>query len=270
MASALIKAKAPRWLLGWRDICRSTDERTVIASVLPLMGVGDKFLLMFPRQTPQLQACLLSNLDCFVFDYASRQKVGGTSLKYFTMKQLAVLPPKTYAQHCDWSPSDTLTAWLVPRVLELTYTANDLQGFAEDCGYTGEPFLWDEARRFLLRTELDAAYFHLYGIARDDVAYILDTFPIVKRKDEKEHGEYRTKRVILEIYDAMQQAIATGQPYQTLLDPPPANGWTPPEIKDEGSGRKDEEQAATAPQSEAFQLQMQDARPQPTLFDIVE
>ena len=51
----------------------------------------------------------------------------------------------------------------------------------------------------------------------------MDTFPIVKREDEAAHGEYRTKRVILEIYDAMQQAIETGQPYQTLLDPPPAD-----------------------------------------------
>jgi len=51
----------------------------------------------------------------------------------------------------------------------------------------------------------------------------METFPIVKRKDEAAHGEYRTKRVILEIYDAMQQAIETGQPYQTLLDPPPAD-----------------------------------------------
>ena len=74
-----------------------------------------------------------------------------------------------------------------------------------------------------MERKLDAAYFHLYGIARDDVDYIMDTFPIVKRKDEAAHGEYRTKRVILEIYDAMQQAIKTGQPYQTLLDPPPAD-----------------------------------------------
>lgn len=76
---------------------------------------------------------------------------------------------------------------------------------------------------FLFRCELDAAYFHLYGIEREDVDYIMETFPIVKRKDEKEHGEYRTKRVILEIYDEMKQAIDTGHPYQTRLDPPPAD-----------------------------------------------
>ena len=56
-----------------------------------------------------------------------------------------------------------------------------------------------------------------------ELAYIMETFPIVRCKDEAAHGEYRTKRVILEIYDAMQQAIETGQPYQTLLDPPPAD-----------------------------------------------
>jgi hypothetical protein len=55
---------------------------------------------------------------------------------------------------------------------------------AHDCGYDGPPCRWDEARCFLLRCELDAAYFHLYGIAHDDVDYIMDTFPIVRRKDE--------------------------------------------------------------------------------------
>ncbi len=78
-------------------------------------------------------------------------------------------------------------------------------------------------RRFLIRRELDAAFFHLYGIERDDVDYIMETFPIVKRKDEQQHGQYRTKNQILAIYDRMQRAIVTGEPYQTLLDPPPAD-----------------------------------------------
>ncbi len=51
----------------------------------------------------------------------------------------------------------------------------------------------------------------------------METFPIVKRKDEAKYGEYRTKRVILEIYDEMTEAIRTGKPYQTRLDPPPAD-----------------------------------------------
>ena len=51
---------------------------------------------------------------------------------------------------------------------------------------------------------------------RDAVAYIMDTFPIVRRKDEGKHnGDYRTKRVILEIYDEIAEAI----PRQALSNP---------------------------------------------------
>jgi hypothetical protein len=101
----------------------------------------------------------------------------------------------------------------------------DLEPFAKDVCYDGPPFRWDPERRFQLRAELDAAFFHLYGISHDDADYILATFPIVKKNDEKAHGEYRTKRVILEIYDAMAEAVRTGKPYQTRLDPPPADPW---------------------------------------------
>ena len=118
---------------------------------------------------------------------------------------------------------ETAREWLLPRVLELSYTTSDLQPFAQDCRYGGAPFRWDLKRRFLLRCELDAAFFHLYGIAREDVDYIMDTFPIVKRKDEAEHGGYWTKHVILEIYDEMAEAMAGGSSYQTRLDPPPAD-----------------------------------------------
>jgi hypothetical protein len=74
-----------------------------------------------------------------------------------------------------------------------------------------------------MRNELDAAYFHLYGISAEDVDYIMDTFPIVKRKDETKYGSYRTKEKILEIYEKMSAAIANGKPYETVLDPPPAD-----------------------------------------------
>lgn len=211
------------WLLGWRDICRSTDQRTVIASLIPLAGTGDTFLLAMPAISPGLVAGLYANWCSFIFDYAARQKVGGTHLKYHTFKQLPVLPPSTYEVATPWSASTLLKDWILSRVLELTYTAWDLQSFARDVGSEGPPFRWDADRRFLLRAELDAAFFHLYGISRDDTDYVMDTFPIVKKNDEKAHGEYRTKRAILEIFDAMSDAVRTGKAYQTRLDPPPAD-----------------------------------------------
>jgi hypothetical protein len=46
------------------------------------------------------------------------------------------------------------------------------------------PFGWHPERRFLLRCELDVAFFHHYSIDHDAANYVMETFPIVKRKDE--------------------------------------------------------------------------------------
>ena len=95
-----------------------------------------------------------------------------------------------------------------------------MKAFAEDCGDDGPPFIWDPERRFQLRCEIDAAFFHLYGLSRDDTAYILDTFPVIERSERREHGEYRTKRVVLETYDALAAVAARGLPYDSPLGPP--------------------------------------------------
>jgi len=162
-------------------------------------------------------------LNSFIFDYVGRQKLGGINYTFYIIKQLPALSPTYLIKNCPWTHSKTLRDWITPRALELTYTAHDLSLFAEGCGYDGPPFRWDEVRRFFLRCELDAAFFHLYGLTREEADYIMDTFPIVKRKDEAQYGEYRTKRVILEIYDDLQRAMAQGEPYRTRLDPPPGD-----------------------------------------------
>ena len=136
------------------------------------------------------------------------------------MRQLPALGPEAYATPAPWAPSMRIRDWLLPRVLELAYTAWNLKAFAEDCGDEGAPFIWDPARRFQLRCEIDAAFFQLYGISRDDAAWILDTFPVLARSEEREHGEYRTKRVVLETYDALAAATARGTPYHSPLGPP--------------------------------------------------
>lgn len=183
------------WLLGFRDITSGTNERTTVSSLIPTAGVGHKLPLMFidKEMKKVFRTCIISCMNSFAFDYISRQKIGGVNMTFFIVKQLPTLPPQVY--------TPDLLAFIVPRVAELTYTAWDMQAFARDIGYDGAPFMWDEYRRFVMRCELDALYFHLYGISREDVDYILDTFPIVKRKDEAQHGEYLTKRAILTLYD---------------------------------------------------------------------
>ena len=208
-----------KWFVGWRDIARSTDERTAIAAVLPRVGFGHHIpLFVDPNAEATELAAFCANFNSFVLDYAARQKVGGTHMTFFIMRQLPVFHPPRYLQPAEWQSDTILRDWIADRVLELSYTAWDLQPFAQDLGYDGPPFRWDPERRFEIRCELDAAYFHLYEIERDDVYYIMSTFPIVQRKDEAAHGTYRTRDRILEIYDAM----ASGE-WQSSLDPPVAD-----------------------------------------------
>ena len=101
------------------------------------------------------------------------------------------------------------------RVLELVYTAWDMQPFAKDMGYDGEPFIWNEQRRAILRAELDAYYAKLYGLTRDELRYILDpadvygedfpseTFRVLKNKEMNQYGEYRTQRLVLAAWDKL-------------------------------------------------------------------
>ena len=208
------------WLLGWRDITGAEKIRTVIACIIPRAAVNHTFALMMPSRDPHVVTSLYANLSSIPFDYCARQKVGGVHLTFFTIRQLPALRPREYAEPAPWSPSMRIRDWLHPRVLELTYTAWNLKAFAEDCGDEGPPYIWDRERRFQLRCEIDAAFFHLYGISRDDAAYILDTFPVLERSEKREHGKYRTKRLVLETYDALAAAVARGVPYYSPLGPP--------------------------------------------------
>ena len=209
-----------QWLLGWRDVTGAEKIRTVIPCFLPRAAANHTLPLMMPSSDPQVVASLYANLASMPFDYCARQKVGGVHLTFFTIRQLPVLAPEEYTRLSPWSPSTAIRDWLLPRVLELCYTAWNLKPFAEDCGDDGAPFVWDAGRRFQLRCEIDAAFFCLYGISRDHAAYILDTFPVLARSEEREQGEYRTKQVVLETYDALATATAQGVPYESPLGPP--------------------------------------------------
>lgn len=151
-----------------------------------------------------------ANFNSLPLDWAARLSIGGVNMSFFIVKQLPILPPEAYIEASPPGP-----AWVelvVPRVLELTYTAWDLQPFAEDLGYDGEPFVWDEERRHKLKSELDAIYAHMYGLDRDEIEWILEpeepsvSFPALQRGEEKQFGEYRTKRYVLHAYDQLARS----------------------------------------------------------------
>ncbi|GFG85240.1 Eco57I restriction-modification methylase domain-containing protein [Mycolicibacter algericus] len=190
------------WLLGWRDISRSTDERTCIAAMFPRAAVGNQTpLILLGSEAGVEERCLQAILSAFVLDFVVRQKQSSTHLNFFIFMQIPALAPSDFSRRTEWTGTQETSDWVATRVDWLNGQAG--------C----------ESRR-QVRAELDAALFHLYGIKRDDVDYIMETFPIVKRKDIAEHGEYRTKKLILEVYDAMADAERTGVPYTSPLDDP--------------------------------------------------
>jgi len=197
------------YFISWRWITNATNERTYIATVLPRVAVSNSLPTIFfdGRTTASQVACCLANFSSLTLDYCARQKIGGTNMTLGIVKQLPVFAPSNY---CD---SDL--AFIVPRVLELTYTAHDLKPWAADLGYAGEPFPWNPERRAILRAELDAYYARLYGLTRDELRYILDpadvmgedypseTFRVLKNNELREFGEYRTRRLVLEAWDRL-------------------------------------------------------------------
>lgn len=196
------------WLLAFRDVTNSTSERTAIFSLLSKVAVGHKAPLVFINQNnPEFYCLFIANVNSLVLDYILRQKIGGTSLSFFIVKQLPILPAESYTEKD--------IEFISTRVLELVYTAWDMQPFALDMRYDGEPFIWNSERRALLRAELDAYYGKLYGLTRDELRYILDpadvygedfpseTFRVLKNNEIKQFGEYRTQRLVLSAWDKM-------------------------------------------------------------------
>lgn len=197
-----------RWILGWRGVTATTNSRTLIATVMPLVGAQHNLLLFCSSAPAEQQAALLANTNSLILDFVARAKMG-SYMSQFVVKQLPVLPISRY--------TETDFAFIRLHVLELVYTANDLAPLAQELGYTGEPFAFDPDRRALLRAELDAYYAKLYGLTRDELRYILDpadvmgedfpseTFRVLKNRELKEFGEYRTQRLVLEAWDKLER-----------------------------------------------------------------
>ena len=212
--------------IAFKDVTSPTNMRTVIAAWIPYAGAGHTLPLLLPDETlpseryVEFAPLLLANLNSFALDFLARQKVQGQHLMLYVLEQLPLIRPEQFEQTLPLSnfPPQageranekgnlrSLADFVRGEVLRLSYTAHDLAPFARDMGYDGAPFKWEEDDRRHRLARLDALFFHLYGIDRDDAAYILDTFPIVREQDEKAHGRYLTKELIL----AYMNAVAAG------------------------------------------------------------
>jgi len=279
---ARLRAWNRNWIIGFRDVTNSTNERTAVFSVLPRVGIGNKVpIWIIDINNTMLISMLHANTSSLVFDYSVRQKLGGTAMNFFYVKQLPVLLYQAY--------KDINLKYIIPRVSELNYTSWDIKPFADDVWHDADkdiksairaqwesnaaetgghewnlpewieaypeietdpqrgiplpPFKWSETRRAILRAELDAYYARLYGLARKQLRYILDpadltrkeledildpweevrdpldekgyaarveesdfpgeTFRVLKEKEIRQYGEYRTRRLVLEAWERL-------------------------------------------------------------------
>ena len=195
------------WLLGWRDICRATDERTMIATVYPLLPSDLTIRTLVGARPGSNLFLLLANFNSIVFDYLLRNKIGGTHLSDYILEQIPVIKEQSY--------DSNLVSEIRVRVLSLNQGFSCLSGWNEQLlddleSDSGNPRHPEE-----IRAELDAFYAHLYGLSRDELRYILDpadvmgpdypseTFRVLKTNEIRQFGEYRTQRLVLEAWDRL-------------------------------------------------------------------
>ena len=197
--------KGLEWAMAFKDVTAPTNVRTMIAAIVPRSPCGNTLPLLMPEEAGiyiyRENAWLLAAcLNSFALDFTARQKVQGQHLNWFVVEQLPVIAPADYDR-----PFGATTARELVRdhMLRLTYTAHDMAPFARDLGYDGPPFVWDEEEHRHLRARLDALYFHLYGLTKEDAEYVLSTFPIVHREDKTAFGHYRTRDLILAYMNAL-------------------------------------------------------------------
>ena len=193
------------YILTYKRITAATNVRTMIAAVGPHAAyeMNANNILLSPKAKVVACCCIVSCLNSMAFDYVVRQKIQGVTLNWYIIEQLPLISPNAYKREFGATTARDLVR---DHVLRLTYTAHDMAPFARDLGYDGEPFIWNEEERRHLRARLDALYFHLYGLSRDDAEYVLNTFPIVRREDEAACGTYRTRDMTL----AYMNALAAG------------------------------------------------------------
>lgn len=238
-ANVKLDAFNAQWLIAVREVTNASNERTTIAAVLPKYPVGHNAQVFRFEHSAREACAFLANLNSFALDFAARTKVGGSHLSSFILRQLPILAAEDLQTTMRLMLGGGDSS-IVSRVLELVYTSRDLEPFAADASYNGPPFIWNAARRHVIRCELDAAVFHAYlGSAaqwscsvspelarffptpRSAVEYVLETFPIIKARDEVEHCSYHTKEMILSIYDDMASANELAQPWSSQLAPSP-------------------------------------------------
>ena len=199
------------WHIALRDITRATDRRTAIFSILPRVATGDSINhVTGPAADEAL--LLVAAFNSYTQDFVTRQKVGGTHLSHFIVRQLPIPDPDRFRTlQYNGTPVEGRIKELA---IQLTYHAKDLREFAKEAGYDRDPYSYtqpDGRPREEVRFELEALMAHVYGIKADDFGRLFATFEQIKTEDISEHGHYRTRDEIKKRFEEMEKNITIAQ-----------------------------------------------------------
>ncbi|MBE0620384.1 MAG: ATP-binding protein [Burkholderiales bacterium] len=160
-----------RYRFAHRSIASSTNERSMIASILP-PGVfsGNSLNVAFEPEGNGEQLFLLAFMNSFVLDYYLRQQVSA-NLNIFFIYQCPL--PRLTTSDSRFSP-------IVQRAGRLICTTREFDDLAKTVGLKDHYATATEpGERARLRAELDGLVAHLYGLTEDEFAHILSNFPLV-------------------------------------------------------------------------------------------
>jgi hypothetical protein len=163
--------------LGFRDVARNTDIRTMIMTMLPpQIFCNHKIPTAVTKERDQVEAnyqaelLLCALMNSYVVDYAFRQRVT-TNLTFFFIYQMPV--PRL-------TKGDKYFNEIVDRAAKLICTTPEYDELAQEVGLgSHKNGVTEEEKRGKLRAELDGIIAHIYGLTEEEFAYILTTFPIV-------------------------------------------------------------------------------------------
>lgn len=201
---AKLEQRYDRYRIGFCDVASPTNERTLVAALIPSGVVcGHKVpTIVFEGGGALDYALWLGLANTFVMDFLARMKVS-LSMTYTVLDSLPFVR--------SLEPEDV--AFVARRVARLTGAGAGVAQFSTDVdaalrerGVAAQALTeaLEPEQRLRLTSELEAFFaLRCHGLSRDELAHVLDSFLIVRRKDTQAHGEYRTQRVILECYDAM-------------------------------------------------------------------
>lgn len=189
--------------VGFCDVASPTNERALVAALLPGNAVcGDKVpTILFDPPDPAELLLWLACANSFASDFLARRKV---SLKM----SYTLLDSLPFPRGVERTP---VISRIVALAAQLSCTGLEMDDYwrslCADGWLPGEQpdkprGLATEEARLVARAELDVLVARdLYGITRDEMEFILGTFPTVRKYEEKAFGEFRTKRLILERYE---------------------------------------------------------------------